>query len=160
MSKYAAGVCVMVLTLSVQAQVQFTGTVTTPDSGALEGAAVVVGDDQRFGARRTGRAGFHRRQFDAENAAAHAQFGHERGHGVAQAPAAGRACLAEQGRGALPFAGGLFSLHMQLRAADIGASKQFKLDAKAVALGGKLVHRHPVLAGEVVQAGEAVFQRR
>ncbi|MBK6541764.1 MAG: TonB-dependent receptor [Flavobacteriales bacterium] len=50
MSKYAAGVCVMVLTLSVQAQVQFTGTVTTADSGALEGAAVVVGDDQRFGA--------------------------------------------------------------------------------------------------------------
>ncbi|MBK7083727.1 MAG: carboxypeptidase regulatory-like domain-containing protein [Flavobacteriales bacterium] len=50
MSKYAAGVCVMVLTLSVQAQVQFTGTVTTAESGALEGAAVVVGDDQRFGA--------------------------------------------------------------------------------------------------------------
>ncbi|MBK8339576.1 MAG: TonB-dependent receptor [Flavobacteriales bacterium] len=50
MSKFAAGVCVMVLALPSQAQVRLTGMVTTAESGALEGVAVVVGDDQRFGA--------------------------------------------------------------------------------------------------------------
>ena len=121
-----------------------------------------VGGDQEFaafGALWGGAGGVQRLQGHGEHTATHAQLAHQAGHGLAQLRGRPGAGLAQAGGGFIPFAGGGFALAPQAGGPFAGAGQALEFFLQLVAAAGQVLERHAVLAGEVVQAGQAVFQR-